>query len=99
MKGRRTCRGLTANCARMELPRVSAVMPVPSDTKKTLRSDMVRLRLPGKSVKTPGQGLWKELEQARIIGCPLQSDQLSAQIAWRPHKHNSRPRMGSAQTS
>ena len=37
MKGRRTWRGLTANCARIELPKVSAVMPVPSETKKTVR--------------------------------------------------------------
>jgi len=33
MNGRRTWRGLIENCARMELPKVSAVMPVPSDTK------------------------------------------------------------------
>ena len=36
MKGRRRWRGLIANCDRMELPKVSAVMPVPSETKKTV---------------------------------------------------------------
>jgi hypothetical protein len=30
-----------SNCAKMALPKVSAVMPVPSETKKTLRLDMV----------------------------------------------------------
>jgi hypothetical protein len=29
-------RNLISNCAKMALPKVSAVMPVPSDTKKTL---------------------------------------------------------------
>jgi hypothetical protein len=33
MKGRRTWRALMENWARMELPKVSAVMPVPSETK------------------------------------------------------------------
>ncbi len=37
MKGRRTWRGLNSNCARMALPKVSAVMPVPSEMKKTVR--------------------------------------------------------------
>src|SRR3990167_7474677 len=37
MKGRRTCRGTISNCARMALPKVSAVMPVPSETKNTVR--------------------------------------------------------------
>ena len=41
MKGRRTCRGLAGNWLRMELPKVSAVMPVPSETKNTVRSGMV----------------------------------------------------------
>ena len=41
MKGRRTCRGLAGNWVRMELPKVSAVMPVPSETKNTVRSGMV----------------------------------------------------------
>jgi hypothetical protein len=40
MKGLRTCLGLTANCARIELPKVSAVMPVPSETKNTDRLGM-----------------------------------------------------------
>src|SRR5258708_18935944 len=40
LKGRRTWRGFTANCAMMELPKVSAVMPVPSEMKKTLQSVM-----------------------------------------------------------
>jgi hypothetical protein len=40
MKGRRTWRGLVGNWARMELPKVSAVMPVPSETKNTERSGM-----------------------------------------------------------
>ena len=40
MNGRRTWRGLAANCARMELPKVSAVMPVLSETKKTVRFGM-----------------------------------------------------------
>jgi hypothetical protein len=40
MNGRRTWRGLAENCARMELPKVSAVMPVPSETKKTVRFGM-----------------------------------------------------------
>ena len=38
IKGRRTCRGLDGNCASIELPNVSAVMPVPSETKNTVRS-------------------------------------------------------------
>ena len=42
MNGRRTWRGLTANCARIELPKVSAVMPVPSETKNTVRLGMRR---------------------------------------------------------
>jgi hypothetical protein len=29
-------RNLISNCAKMALPKVSAVMPVPSETKKTL---------------------------------------------------------------
>ena len=33
MKGRRTWRGFISNCARMALPKVSAVMPVPSEMK------------------------------------------------------------------
>jgi len=40
MKGRRTWRGLAGNWFRMELPKVSAVMPVPSETKNTVRSVM-----------------------------------------------------------
>ena len=40
MKGRRTWRGLIANWLRIELPKVSAVMPVPSETKKTVRFNM-----------------------------------------------------------
>ena len=42
MKGRRTWRGLIANWVRIELPKVSAVMPVPSETKKTVRLGMVQ---------------------------------------------------------
>ena len=42
MNGRRTCRGRAENCARIELPKVSAVMPVPSETKNTVRSGMLR---------------------------------------------------------
>ena len=37
MKGRRTWRGFMSNWARMALPKVSAVMPVPSETKNTVR--------------------------------------------------------------
>ncbi len=37
MNGRRTWRGRVGNCARIELPNVSAVMPVPSETKNTVR--------------------------------------------------------------
>ena len=44
MNGRRTCRGRAGNCARIELPKVSAVMPVPSETKNTVRLGM---RAPG----------------------------------------------------
>jgi hypothetical protein len=40
MKGRRTWRGRAGNCARIELPKVSAVMPVPSETKNTVRLGM-----------------------------------------------------------
>ena len=40
MNGRRTWRGLAGNWLRMELPKVSAVMPVPSETKNTVRSVM-----------------------------------------------------------
>jgi hypothetical protein len=36
MNGRRKWRGLIANCDRIELPNVSAVMPVPSEMKKTV---------------------------------------------------------------
>src|SRR6478672_4585585 len=36
MNGRRRWRGLIANCDRIELPKVSAVMPVPSETKNTV---------------------------------------------------------------
>ena len=36
MNGRRTWRGLIANCDRIELPKVSAVMPVPSEMKNTV---------------------------------------------------------------
>ena len=43
MKGRRTWRGLAGNWFRIELPKVSAVMPVPSETKNTVRSCMVRV--------------------------------------------------------
>jgi hypothetical protein len=39
-EGRRTWRGWAANWARIELPKVSAVMPVPSETKNTVRSGM-----------------------------------------------------------
>ncbi len=48
MKGRRTWRGLISNWARMALPKVSAVMPVPSETKNTVRECMSRFleRLP-----------------------------------------------------
>ena len=37
MNGRRTWRGLIANCDRIELPKVSAVMPVPSEMKNTVQ--------------------------------------------------------------
>ena len=40
MNGRRTCLGLAENWLRIELPKVSAVMPVPSDTKYTVRMAM-----------------------------------------------------------
>ena len=40
MNGLRTCRGRVGNCARIELPKVSAVMPVPSETKNTVLSGM-----------------------------------------------------------
>ncbi len=36
MNGRRRWRGLIPNCDRIELPKVSAVMPVPSETKNTV---------------------------------------------------------------
>jgi hypothetical protein len=38
MNGRRTRRGWAENWARIELPNVWAVMPVPSETKYTVRS-------------------------------------------------------------
>ena len=41
INGRRTWRGLNSNWARMALPKVSAVMPVPSEMKNTVRLDMV----------------------------------------------------------
>jgi hypothetical protein len=44
MKGSRTWRGLNSNWARMALPKVSAVMPVPSETKKTVRECMAMAR-------------------------------------------------------
>ncbi len=37
MNGSRTWRGFISNCLKMALPKVSAVMPVPSETKKTVR--------------------------------------------------------------
>src|SRR5574341_692912 len=40
MKGRRTWRGLPENWFRIELPKFSAVMPVPSETKNTVRLGM-----------------------------------------------------------
>jgi hypothetical protein len=40
MKGRRTRRGTNSNWARMALPKVSAVMPVPSEMKNTVRECM-----------------------------------------------------------
>ena len=45
MKGRRTWRGFMSNWARMALPKVSAVMPVPSETKNTVRECMEPLFL------------------------------------------------------
>jgi hypothetical protein len=45
VNGRRTWRIFISNWARMALPKVSAVMPVPSDMKKT-----VRLGMGGRSV-------------------------------------------------
>ena len=44
IKGSRTWCAFISNCARMALPKVSAVMPVPSETKNTVRWGMV-LRL------------------------------------------------------
>jgi hypothetical protein len=40
MKGLRTWCARIENWFRIELPKVSAVMPVPSETKKTVRFDM-----------------------------------------------------------
>ena len=37
MKGSRTWRGLNSNCDRIAMPKASAVMPVPSEMKKTVR--------------------------------------------------------------
>src|SRR3989344_4787988 len=45
MKGRRTWRGFISNWARMALPKVSAVIPVPSETKNTVRECMEPLFL------------------------------------------------------
>ena len=35
-KGKRTCLNLSSNCAKMALPKVSAVIPVPSEIKNTV---------------------------------------------------------------
>jgi hypothetical protein len=40
VKGKRTCRDFMSNWARMALPKVSAVIPVPSETKNTVRFGM-----------------------------------------------------------
>jgi hypothetical protein len=45
INGRRTWRGLNSNWARMALPKVSAVMPVPSEMKNTVRLDMLLFRV------------------------------------------------------
>ena len=37
IKGKRICLNLRSNCVNTECPKVSAVMPVPSETKKTVR--------------------------------------------------------------
>ena len=56
MKGRRMWRNFSSNWARMALPKVSAVMPVPSEMKKTEGLGMKKL-----SVKARPQALlWCE---------------------------------------
>ncbi|CDW92294.1 hypothetical protein THICB1_80080 [Thiomonas arsenitoxydans] len=44
--GRRMRWGCTSNCARTELPKVSAAIPVPSETKKTERLGMCQRSKP-----------------------------------------------------
>jgi hypothetical protein len=51
MNGRRTRLGRAENCARIELPKVSAVIPVPSETKKTVRWGMLEFGFGGRPTR------------------------------------------------
>ena len=72
MKGSRTWRGLNSNCARMALPKVSAVMPVPSEMKKTVRVCM-GVALSMRSVGVQARAGWRRLQSPNY------------QIEFRPH--------------
>jgi len=72
-KGRRTWRAFISNWARMALPKVSAVMPVPSEMKNTVRWGIVGGS--GVSVNCKRAGVFRCLAGC---ACHLQSVQFSA---------------------
>ena len=53
VNGNRTWRDFMSNWARMALPKVSAVMPVPSDTKNTVRFGMLVIYFNGRGQQDP----------------------------------------------
>jgi hypothetical protein len=53
VNGNRTWRDFMSNWAKMALPKVSAVMPVPSDTKNTVRFGMLVIYFNGRGQHDP----------------------------------------------
>ena len=80
MNGRRRWRGLIANCERIELPKVSAVMPVPSETKKTVwRADG--------GTEREASGVHRASADDRQRALPSQRAALRIGARFRPSRH------------